>query len=429
LISAAALLVYEAQKHWGARVDLLNRELRQGEQILEVSAQAAKHQMFVAKDLLERDGATAASASRSHGTFAQNLLQVLVAEIPGAVCAALIQPATPNRSLLAGPRCPAGGPQLERASSPASSSAGEGGPVWTGISRSEGIKPDAIYLAVPVSIPEGSQLIVMLTPDEVDRALAQLPQSGMKVVVATADQQIIAYYSDLRESNVDRIADLLPASIVRRKDELQKLPAGRFHLFSGYLVYRSVIPEFEWQVIGLVPVWRLVPVTLSAMSAEIAVVAVLAFLLLSVRESRASEDNLRRVFDASPLPLVLVRVSDATVVVTNRVAMEFFDAADAPDAFDAVRECLIHNVAVRTRLLQDASQHPRWIRSRLRSSHTQTRSAGSSCPATQSVTAAIPLSSLASLISPSAVPPSGRCSRPKKPRRPPTVRNPSFWRS
>jgi signal transduction histidine kinase/DNA-binding response OmpR family regulator len=239
LVSALAFLVYEAKKHWSARVDLLDERLRQTEQILELSARAG------------------------------------------------------------GGRLPA---------------------------------------------------------EALREALRPVAQSGVELIVGDAAGQVIAHRLDVPAASAARVSDLLPPEVRRRARQLEGMPPGRLQFFAGTLVYRGSVPALGWRILGVLPVWKLVPVTLSSMAAEIAGVAVLALLLLAVRESRAGEDNLRKVFDASPLPLVLMRLSDSAVLSANRVAVEFFRVGEARDPRDAIQACLIHNPHIRRRLIDAGRQ-------------------------------------------------------------------------
>jgi len=356
LISALAFLLYEAKKHWSARVDFLNDRLRQTEQMLTVSARAAKQQLLVARGVLERAGTQTAppSAGARNGgapALSRDLLQAIADEVPGTLCVAYLPAGHLERGLMAGPSCAAAPGAIGTAELAAAMGVNADRTVRSRLAARDATAA-AIVFSVAVFASEPAVLVLALSTDRAHRAIQELSQAGMQVLMATADDRLMAYEPGAPHGLAASPAELFPAAVAARKDEVTRITPGRMRFFAGHLIYRESVPELDAQFLGVMPASKLIPVTLSSMAAEIAGVAVLAFLLVSVRESRASEDNLRKVFDASPLPLVLVRLSDSAVLSANRVAIEFLQAVQERDSLGAIRGCLIHNLAVRRRLIE-----------------------------------------------------------------------------
>lgn len=129
----------------------------------------------------------------------------------------------------------------------------------------------------------------------------------------------------------------------------------RFVLRGGRIVFVEHDAPSRTSVFFMAPLEMLLAGLPWALSAEIAVVGMLAFLLILIQESRTNENNIRRLLDASPVPLAMFDLASRDVVLANTAARELFgSAADGlPQA--VVRQGLLRNPELLRRITGDAS--------------------------------------------------------------------------
>ncbi len=107
----------------------------------------------------------------------------------------------------------------------------------------------------------------------------------------------------------------LPPSAIRSTD-------GRFVIRAGrLLVVRS---DGRVVIVAVAPLTALVSGLWERLSMDLFAVGFLGFLLFLVRESRLSDYSIRRLLDASPIPLVLMDVENGVLRFANRAAFDLF---------------------------------------------------------------------------------------------------------
>lgn len=97
---------------------------------------------------------------------------------------------------------------------------------------------------------------------------------------------------------------------------------GRFVIRSGQLI--AVLSDGRATVIATVPLVALVSALRGRLTMELIAVVFLGVLLYLVRESRLSDYSIRRLLDASPVPLVLIDLESGVLQFANRAAFSLF---------------------------------------------------------------------------------------------------------
>lgn len=171
----------------------------------------------------------------------------------------------------------------------------------------------------------GIQFATVAAQPEIARLRALLDDPGRPETAGNfpplPGQATLAVPADLNAEQRDASLALLGVNALRSDDT-----AGRFVIRNGQLF--AALRNGEVAVMTSAPLFAPAAGLLRRLGIDIACVLFLGSLMLLVRESRMSDYSVRRLLDASPVPLIVLD-ADGRAEFGNRPALEAFGAGTA----------------------------------------------------------------------------------------------------
>lgn len=131
---------------------------------------------------------------------------------------------------------------------------------------------------------------------------------------------------------------------------------NRFLLTNGRLLFIFSNHNARYTLMLVAPIAVLFERLPAALSVQMIVIALMAALLILIRESRVGEYNVRRLVDASPVPLVVIDLATRDVALANEAAKTVFGAQANLTPLAGVRVGLAGQPVFLSRIMESPSR-------------------------------------------------------------------------